>query len=319
MPLKKAHVLFPIRNFRAGVVVTRASYDGHAPFLSPRPFDPIARHAPSLSSSISSSPSSSFSPSFTASSPSRSTPTPITRQQLYSPHIARDFIWISLCTHTHPKPLTRSFLFSLLDMQTRRSTPVAVPALAISLPPLPRRRSNCSLMSTCSSPRTPRSCGSPTCSAIFFNPKRKSSDSWNSFEEIANEMESEWTAEHERLLTRTLDGLPAHLLTPFHGVVPPANLLDKIARGVAAAKGPSEWPHSVRATRAKLLVLARQRAKEERKPIREEDDECLADGEDVEDVPPRPNTRSSARKPLYRQNSMDFMASNKLEENPPRR
>jgi transcription factor SPN1 len=60
---------------------------------------------------------------------------------------------------------------------------------------------------------------------------------------------------------QTLDALPAHLLTPFVGPVPPSNLLDKIARGVAQAKGTEEWPHSVRATRVKLMELARTRGK----------------------------------------------------------
>lgn len=222
-------------------------------------------------------------------------------------------------------------------MQTRR--PSAVPALAIILPhpPLPRRRSSRSLLSA-ASPHTPRSCGSPT---MFFAPSgnRKSTDSWNSsIQDGEDDQDWEWKIEQTLLLSRvrdigswshsncqltcifhqTLDALPSHLLTPFNGPVPPSNLLDKIARGVSHAKGPNEWPHSIRATRAKLLELARIRAKEaaeekRAKSIAEEDDDYSSGyfGDIV--LQPTTNTPASPRKPLYRRSSMDFIASAKLD------
>ena len=110
-----------------------------------------------------------------------------------------------------------------------------------------------------------------------------------------------------------MDALPAHLVTPFHGPIPPSNLLDKIARGVSQAKGPSDWPHSIRATRVKLLELARSRAKEDAVPkhqphvIKEEVEiedgshySYFHQGEEkpLGDLPHRP---------LYRQSSMGFI------------
>lgn len=124
---------------------------------------------------------------------------------------------------------------------------------------------------------------------------------------------------------QTLDALPAHLVTPFHGPIPPSNLLDKIARGVAHAKGPADWPHSIRATRVKLLELARARAKEDaavetrRRAIQEEDAVEIADGSasacsDPHDAPDQP----MRRRPLYRQSSMDFIkpGAAPLKDNP---
>lgn len=106
---------------------------------------------------------------------------------------------------------------------------------------------------------------------------------------------------------QTLDALPAHLLTPFNGPVPPSNLLDKIARGVSHAKGPDDWPHSIRATRAKLVEISRVRAKEaaqddRSKTITEEDDDAYFGGDVLQQT-----TNIDSRRPLYRQSSMDFM------------
>lgn len=101
--------------------------------------------------------------------------------------------------------------------------------------------------------------------------------------------------------------------------MPPSNLLDKIARGVSHAKGPNEWPHSIRATRAKLLELARIRAKEaaeekRAKSIAEEEDDDYSSGYFGDIVlQPTTNTPASPRKPLYRRSSMDFIASAKLD------
>lgn len=130
---------------------------------------------------------------------------------------------------------------------------------------------------------------------------------------------------------QTLDALPAHLVTPFHGSIPPSNLLDKIARGVANAKGPVDWPHSIRATRVKLLELARARAKEEalaekrRHIIQEEDAVEIEDGSASNysythggaDKPLR-TVGMGPRRPLYRQSSMDFIkpGAADLKDNP---
>ncbi|KAF4596275.1 Transcription factor iws1 [Pleurotus pulmonarius] len=204
-------------------------------------------------------------------------------------------------------------------MQVRRPSGVTPLAIVLPHPPLPRRRSSLLSATSISSPRTP-SCGSPKCSTMFFNnaTNRKSTDSWNSSN--ADDCEWEWKPEQTLLLSRTLDALPAHLLTPFNGPVPPSNLLDKVARGVCQSKGPVEWPHSIRATRVKLLEVAKSRAKEEmiegRKVIAEES-ECDFDEEMPEfhekDVL-QPTTNIQRKRPLYRQSSMDFI-NNELKDN----
>lgn len=86
------------------------------------------------------------------------------------------------------------------------------------------------------------------------------------------------------------------------------------------AKGPNEWPHSIRATRAKLIELARVRAKEaaaekRARPIAEEDDDYSSGGYFGDAVlQPTTNTPPNRpRKPLYRQSSMDFLATAKLD------
>ena len=177
---------------------------------------------------------------------------------------------------------------------------------------------------------------SPVQHPLYLPPtdNRKSSDSWNSSNyDPADDPDPEWKSEHVLLLTRvclqsppiyhipftnhtpqTLDALPAHVLTPFIGPVPPSNLLDKIASGVAQAKGPNEWPYSLRATRSKLVELCRARAKEvsteKKRPtiIEEEDmDQGLEQSREVL------QHTTNIKRPLYRQSSMDFMQSAKLE------
>ena len=96
-------------------------------------------------------------------------------------------------------------------------------------------------------------------------------------------------------------------MTPFNGPVPPSNLLDKIARGVTARKGPVEWPHSLRATRAKIVELARLRAKEDTAS------DTIAEEESTDPGVPAQTTAKGTKRPLYRQSSMDFMPSNKLD------
>jgi hypothetical protein len=103
---------------------------------------------------------------------------------------------------------------------------------------------------------------------------------------------------------QTLDALPSHLLTPFNGPVPPSNLLDKIARGVAEAKGPVDWPHSLRATRAKIVELAKRRVREST-PIVGIAEESGEDEEPREAL--KPSSRINRRRALLRQSSMDFI------------
>ena len=103
---------------------------------------------------------------------------------------------------------------------------------------------------------------------------------------------------------QTLDALPRHLLTPFNGPVPPSNLLDKIARSVSHAQGPLEWPHSVRATRAKLVEIARARDKGRSK------ENMTIDEQDEDEVVEMPGRQpANVKRPLYRQSSMDFLPS----------
>jgi hypothetical protein len=127
------------------------------------------------------------------------------------------------------------------------------------------------------------------------------------------------------VLTRrvqTLDALPPHLMTPFNGPIPPSNLLDKIARGVTQAKG-EDWPHSLRATRVKLIELARTIAEEDSKPrkatIPEENDMDCSDYPYIAQSEVLQQTTNigvgkiglgiglGPRRPLYRQSSMDFL------------
>jgi hypothetical protein len=90
---------------------------------------------------------------------------------------------------------------------------------------------------------------------------------------------------------------------------------------VSQAKGPAEWPHSLRATRVKLIELSRQRAAAEdaaldrRKQAADENDEfaCYADG-DSSDMGSNHGKKAlglgaGIRRPLYRQSSMDFLNS----------
>jgi hypothetical protein len=80
--------------------------------------------------------------------------------------------------------------------------------------------------------------------------------------------------------------------------------LDKIARGVAEVKGPAEWPHSQRATRAKIVELARCRVRDST-PIAGIAEESGEEEESREVL--QPSSRINRRKALYRQSSMDFI------------
>ena len=110
---------------------------------------------------------------------------------------------------------------------------------------------------------------------------------------------------------QTLENLPSHLLTPFVGPVPPSNLLDKIARGVVDVKNSVEWPHSMRATRAKIVELARLQARDARDESAS--DTIVEEGSDSSDVPLQQTTNIGHKRPLYRQSSMDFMHPSKLD------
>ncbi|CEL55551.1 hypothetical protein RSOLAG1IB_01563 [Rhizoctonia solani AG-1 IB] len=159
--------------------------------------------------------------------------------------------------------------------------------------------------STVASPHTPRrtprqlpdSLPQPRTSVASDKP-RSSIDSWNSVD--TNELIWEWKDEELALLSRTLDNIPSHLMTPYVGVVPPPNVLDKLARDIALSRNALEWPHSVRATRVKLHELCR------RKTVKKAIDRRVP--------PPAPRTTVEVvlespppRRPLYRQSSMDFL------------
>ncbi|KAF8959509.1 hypothetical protein BDZ97DRAFT_2078037 [Flammula alnicola] len=224
----------------------------------------------------------------------------------------------NLCFSTHfllqlALPFWFLFFFSLI-MQSRRTNGLSPLAIVLPHPPLPHRRSSLLSLNSAASPHTPRSCHSPCLPPVYYPANRKSTDSWNSSN--ADDMDFDWKPEQVLLLTRTLDALPAHLVTPFNGPIPPSNLLDKIARGVSQAKGPADWPHSIRATRVKLLELARARAKDDalaaqRRHVIAEEVE-IDDGSnysyfhDDEEKPLR-NAGIGPRRPLYRQSSMDFI------------
>ncbi|KAF8071881.1 hypothetical protein FPV67DRAFT_903325 [Lyophyllum atratum] len=188
--------------------------------------------------------------------------------------------------------------------------PPGLPALAIVMPrpQLPRSRSSVASNSPCT-PRTP-SCSSNTLFTTTTNTNRNSTDSWNS-SNAADDFEWDWKPDQVRLLSRTLDALPAHLVTPFNGPIPPSNLLDKIARGVSNAKGPVDWPHSIRATRVKLIELSRARAKEEQSLVAEvySDMEMDESGDRplYKCYPESAGKGIGIKRPLYRQSSMDFM------------
>ncbi|OAX32495.1 hypothetical protein K503DRAFT_805182 [Rhizopogon vinicolor AM-OR11-026] len=212
------------------------------------------------------------------------------------------------------------------------SAQVSPLALIIPRPQIPSaipRLSTSSFLSP--APRTPSR--SPVASHIFISPpapNRNSTDSWNSSNYDFDDPNVQWKEDEVRLLGRTLDALPAHLITPFNGSIPPPNLLDKISRGITAAKGPNDWPHSVTATRAKLLELARARAQEERrKSIIDEDFIFISGNEHPTSIPgelnkdgaadptdvlqPTTNTPARRRHTLHRQSSMDFMADTKVD------
>ncbi|KAJ7650136.1 hypothetical protein FB45DRAFT_1017539 [Roridomyces roridus] len=204
-------------------------------------------------------------------------------------------------------------------MQARRPASGLTPlAIVLPHPSLPRRRS---LLSSVPSPRTPLRGGSPTCSSLVFATNRKSTDSWNSSnQDLTDDLDYDWKPDQIRLLRRTLDALPPHLMTPFNGPIPPSNLLDKIARGVTQAKG-EDWPHSLRATRVKLIEVARAIAEEDCKPRKSIPEESAMDTSDYPSIAEadvlQPTTNIGLgttglgigieRRPLYRQSSMDFL------------
>lgn len=229
-------------------------------------------------------------------------------------------------------------------MPRQPSAGVAAPLL---VSPGPITRTRAALRSSMSSaPHTPTGDNSPLPLFGSSNTNRYSTDSWNSSNyDTADDVEWEWRPEQLRLLTRvrvfpdgvasssltvrclslrflacffccgtpqTLDNLPAHLLTPFNGPVPPSNLLDKIAKGVSKAKGPIDWPHTLRATRAKIVELARVRAKEGADDGNSTD--TIAEEEITgSDVPLKQTTNTGPKRPLYRQSSMDFMQTAKVD------
>jgi hypothetical protein len=125
------------------------------------------------------------------------------------------------------------------------------------------------------------------------------------------------------------------VLTPWASPIPPPNLLDKVARSISTSKGPLEWPHSVRATRVKLTELSRVKNQSTRRLTRGSFEDVMSIPEEKENESPRDEEMANAsdqdstigkaagrrkasalngganqqsrRKPLYRQNSMDFL------------
>ncbi|KAG8747344.1 hypothetical protein FRC10_001523 [Ceratobasidium sp. 414] len=161
--------------------------------------------------------------------------------------------------------------------------------------------------SPAASPRTPRRTsrllpdGLPCPRTSIASDKPRSSiDSWNSVD--TNEIVWEWKDEELTLLSRTLDNIPSHLMTPYVGVIPPPNVLDKLARNIALSRTALEWPHSVRATRVKLHELCRrktvQKAIERHTP---------APHPVTQNSPQVTEIMAPTRRPLYRQSSMDFL------------
>ncbi|KZT07779.1 uncharacterized protein LAESUDRAFT_105659 [Laetiporus sulphureus 93-53] len=142
----------------------------------------------------------------------------------------------------------------------RRRAPAVISPLSASTPDSTARRRS-SVVSQELSPRTPPNRDSP--SPLFGSiENRHSGSGWSSsaYDE-ADDPEVEWTTEEVLRLSRTLDALPVHLITPFCGPVPPSNLLDKLALAVVRSKGAFNWPHSFRATRTKIAETARLKAK----------------------------------------------------------
>lgn len=181
-------------------------------------------------------------------------------------------------------------------MQQRRPAAANGLGLVMPRPVLPHRRS-ASLRSGLASPRTPMNCASPP-SSFFFNAStssrrsRDSGSSWNSSNgDEADAVEAEWTSDHIKLLQRTMDALPSNILTPFTGPVPPSNLLDKMAKGLVET---ADWPHSLRATRARIVELARSRAK---------------GGDDIEVF--KATTNTPPRRSLRQQTSLDSIEGNR--------
>ncbi|QRV75208.1 hypothetical protein RhiJN_03223 [Ceratobasidium sp. AG-Ba] len=149
------------------------------------------------------------------------------------------------------------------------------------------------------SPRTPRRTSQPRSSLASDKP-RSSIDSWNSVD--TNEIAWEWKHEELELLSRTLDNIPSHLMTPYVGVIPPPNVLDKLARNIALSRNAMEWPHSVRATRVKLHELCRRKTVQ--KAIERH---ATSPRPDSQNSPQVAEIMPPTRRPLYRQSSMDFL------------
>ncbi|KAJ1307706.1 hypothetical protein OPQ81_001795 [Rhizoctonia solani] len=186
--------------------------------------------------------------------------------------------------HRRPGLLHLVMPHPALDQTTAPS-----PSSTVASPHTPRRAPG----------HTPESLPRPRTSVASDKP-RSSIDSWNSVD--TNELIWEWKEEELDLLSRTLDNIPSHLMTPYVGIIPPPNVLDKLARNIASSRTALEWPHSIRATRVKLHELCRrktvQKAIERRAPPTQP---TVCNPVEVvpESAPPR--------RPLYRQSSMDFL------------
>lgn len=67
------------------------------------------------------------------------------------------------------------------------------------------------------------------------------------------------------------------------------------------AKGPAEWPHSLRATRAKIVELARLRGKEDTAS------DTIAEEDSTDPGVSQQKPSRGFKRPLHKQSSMDFV------------
>ncbi|KAG8957293.1 hypothetical protein FRC00_004194 [Tulasnella sp. 408] len=147
---------------------------------------------------------------------------------------------------------------------------------------------------------------------------RTSIDSWCS--SVSNESsmgaEYEWTPTQLQTLCKTLEGLPSHLFTPYVGSVPPQNILQKLSLGIKDARGPVDWPHSVKSTRQMLYKLASKLAvPPSLADAAEEAANELGNAPPADATNTPPKRERASRVPMYRKNSMDELLPSTPEVN----
>ncbi|KAF8339693.1 uncharacterized protein EI90DRAFT_3012662 [Cantharellus anzutake] len=127
--------------------------------------------------------------------------------------------------------------------------------------------------------------------------KRHSTDSWNSVED---EFTYEWTPEQISRIISTLEDTPSNLASPYTGTIPPSNLLDRMGRSILDTLSPNEWPHSLRATRLKLLQVAKQLAKPASPSV-------VVNPAPTSPRTPQRGSSVAARAPLSGKDGMDYL------------